>query len=254
MTTSASHSPANAETYFLPGPILLLGAPGVGKGTQAQILMAEFGIPQISTGDILRSNIAEGTPLGKTAKSLIDEGQLVDDNIVQGMVGNRLTGHEDVVDGFILDGFPRTLGQADWLDTYLHQIRSTAPNTPLEGRGITLPVVAIHIAVSYDELLRRITGRRTCPVCKSIYNIYSNPPKIANHCDLEGSELVQRPDDTEAVFAERMNTFKAQTSQVINYYHREGRFEEVEGDQPVEQVTAAITNALKRLRQFVRIA
>ena len=242
------------DSSFLPGPILLLGAPGVGKGTQAQLLMAKFAIPQISTGDILRFNIAEGTALGKAAKSLIDAGHLVDDDIVQRMVGDRLTGHEDVMDGFLLDGFPRTLGQADWLDHHLSHLRSSALGTSLEGRGITLPVVVIHMVVNYDVLLRRITGRRTCQACKKIYNIYSNPPKVADRCDLDGSQLVQRPDDTEAVFAERMNAFNEKTSKVIDYYHKEGRFEAVDGDQPVEQVTAAIMKALRSLRQSVQVA
>jgi adenylate kinase len=215
------------------------------------MLMAEFSIPQISTGDILRFNIAQGTALGRMAKSLIDAGHLVDDEIVQRMVGDRLDGHNDVMDGFLLDGFPRTLGQASWLDNHLHHIRSSALGTHREGRGITLPVVAIHIMVSYDELLRRITGRRICPTCKSIYNIYSNPPKVDDRCDVDSAQLTQRPDDTEAVFAERMNAFNEKTSKVIDYYRKEGRFKEVEGAQPVEQVTAAIIKALKDLRQPV---
>lgn len=247
---SATHlTPAPADTTFLPGPVLLLGAPGVGKGTQAQLLMAAFGIPQISTGDILRENIAKGTELGKKAKSLIDEGQLVDDEIVQGMVGDRLTGQEDALDGFILDGFPRTLVQADWLDHFLDDVRHSAPQQGLQGHGITLPVVAIHITVSYDELLHRITGRRTCPGCKSIYNIYSNPPKLSDHCDIEGATLVQRPDDTEAVFAERMNAFNALTAPVIEHYRVSNRFREVNGEASVEQVAQSIVAALKDLRQ-----
>ena len=131
----------------MPGPVLLLGAPGVGKGTQAQRLMAEFGIPQISTGDILRDNIARGTELGKAAKGLMDQGQLVPDEMVNGMVAARLA-QADVERGYILDGFPRTLGQAEWLDAQLPMFRDTPP------------LVAINLRVDEGELLRRITGRR----------------------------------------------------------------------------------------------
>ena len=232
---SATHRPAPAETNFLPGPVLLLGAPGVGKGTQAKSLMVEFGIPQISTGDLLRGNIARGTELGKAARSLMDQGQLVSDDLVNQMVADRLK-QPDVVRGYILDGFPRTLNQAEWVD---REIASKAQ---------TLPIVAISIVVSYDKLLRRITGRRLSPVGR-IYNIYSNPPAVPGICDVDGSTLIQRSDDSEAVFAERMKTFEAQTAPVVEHYRKQGRFEEVDGDQSVEQVTAEITAALKRLRE-----
>jgi adenylate kinase len=236
LTNSAAHTaPAPADSNFLPGPVLLLGAPGVGKGTQAQLLVSAFGIPQISTGDILRSNIAQGTPLGKSAKSLMDQGQLVSDDLVNQMVADRLA-QPDTTRGYILDGFPRTINQAEWVDAHLNSSNST------------LPVVAISILVDYEELLHRITGRRTCPVCKSIYNIYSNPPKTAGKCDKEGADLVQRPDDTEEVFTERMKTFNAQTAPVVEHYRDQGRFQEVNGDQSVESVTAAIQQALKTLR------
>lgn len=236
MTNSAAQTqPAPADTTFLPGPVLLLGAPGVGKGTQAQLLMGRFGIPQISTGDILRSNIAKGTKLGKAAKDLVDAGQLVSDDLVNEMVADRLA-ESDTESGYILDGFPRTLNQAIWIDNHL------------AGAKTALPIVAVHITVSYNELLHRITGRRTCPGCKSIYNVFSNPPKLEGKCDIEGAELVQRPDDTEPVFIERMKTFEAQTAPVIEHYRSQGRFREVDGDQPVESVTAAITAALRSLR------
>ncbi|WP_213804885.1 adenylate kinase [Granulicella sp. dw_53] len=236
MTNSAAQTqPAPADTTFLPGPVLLLGAPGVGKGTQAQLLMGRFRIPQISTGDILRSNIAKGTKLGKAAKDLVDAGQLVSDDLVNEMVADRLA-ESDTESGYILDGFPRTLNQAIWIDNHL------------AGAKIALPIVAVHITVSYDELLHRITGRRTCPGCKSIYNVFSNPPKLEGKCDIEGAELVQRPDDTEPVFIERMKTFEAQTAPVIEHYRSQGRFREIDGDQPVESVTGAITAALRSLR------
>jgi adenylate kinase len=233
--SSSPHSPAPADNNFLPGPILLLGAPGVGKGTQAKALMASFGIPQISTGDILRANIANGTPLGKAAKSLMDQGQLVSDDLVNQMVAGRLA-QPDTKRGYILDGFPRTINQAEWLDSHL------------SASSTTLPVVAISIVVNYDHLLRRITGRRISPAGR-IYNIYSNPSAADGVCDVDGSTLVQRPDDSEQVFVERMKTFEAQTAPVIEHYRKQGRFREVDGDRPVEEVTASIKEALRTLRQ-----
>lgn len=237
MTNSeAHHTPAPADAIFLPGPVLLLGAPGVGKGTQAQLLMAEFGIPQISTGDLFRGHRAQHTKLGMLAEELMSQGQLVPDDLVNQMVADRLT-QPDTQRGYILDGFPRTLPQATWLDAHLGQF------------GNALPVVAISITVDYDELLHRITGRRTCPVCKSIYNTFSNPPKVAGICDNEGATLVQRTDDSEEVFTERMKTFDLQTAPVVEHYRTQGRFEEIDGHHSVEQVAASITAALKRLRK-----
>jgi adenylate kinase len=236
LTTSTSPTPpAPADSKFLPGPVLLLGAPGVGKGTQAKALMASYGIPQISTGDILRANIAKGTSLGKAAKSLMDQGTLVSDDLVNDMVADRLA-EPDTKRGYILDGFPRTINQAEWLDKHL-----IASETPL-------PVVAISIVVSYDQLLHRITGRRISPAGR-IYNIYSNPPAVAGICDVDGSVLVQRPDDSEQVFVERMKTFEAQTAPVVEHYRKQGRFKEVDGDHPVERVTASIKEALQALRR-----
>ena len=240
---------ASAEKDFVPGPVLLLGAPGVGKGTQAKALMAAYGIPQISTGDILRANISKGTPLGKQAKALVDQGILVSDDLVNQMVANRLA-QPDVEKGYILDGYPRTLNQAEWLDNHLVAERLLHGDKSTVGQfsaGAALPVVAIHIVVDYEQLLRRITGRRISPAGR-IYNTYSNPPATSGICDTDGSKLVQRPDDSEAVFTERMKTFETQTAPVIEHYRKQGRFEEIDGDQPVEQVTSAIEDALKRLR------
>jgi adenylate kinase len=231
---STNHSPAPANENFLPGPVLLLGAPGVGKGTQAKLLMAEFGIPQISTGDILRANISQGTPLGKQAKALVDQGTLVSDDLVNQMVTDRLC-QPDTRRGYILDGFPRTLNQATWLDSHLSDV------------CIALPVIAISIVVDYKQLLHRITGRRICP-SGHIFNIYSNPPATPGICDVDGSALIQRPDDCEAVFTERMKTFESQTAPVIEHYRKQGRFEEIDGDHSVEQVTATISAALIHLR------
>ena len=232
-TDAAQSAPAPAGT-FLPGPVLLLGAPGVGKGTQAQLLMAALGIPQISTGDLLRDHRARHTKLGMLAEDLMKQGLLVADDLVNGMVAERLA-QPDAQSGYILDGYPRTLPQADWLDEHL-------------AGAMSIPVVAISIAVDYDQLLHRVTGRRTCPVCNTIYNVFSNPPKVANTCDHEGAALMQRTDDSEEVFAERMKTFDALTSPVVDHYRTQGRFEEIDGDRAVEEVADTITATLRRLR------
>ena len=215
--------------------MLLLGAPGVGKGTQAQKLVAEFGIPQISTGDLLREHRRNHTELGMLADDLMARGELVPDDLVIKMVIDRLA-NPDCTRGFILDGFPRTLAQATWVDTYL-----------AEQSG-ALPVVAISIQVEHDDLLRRITGRRSSPSGRT-YNIYTAPPRVPGKDDMDGSKLTQRNDDTEEVFEQRMKTFYEQTAPVIEHYRGQGRFAEVDGSQPVETVTAAIRGELQRLRQ-----
>ena len=221
---------------IVPGPILLLGAPGVGKGTQAKELVQHWGIPQISTGDLLRANVAQGTPLGKTAKEIMHRGELVPDSLVNEMVAVRLQ-QPDTVKGYILDGFPRTLAQAHWLDGRL----AMQPEA--------LPLVAVSIQVDYNQLLRRITGRRNCPVCQTIYNVYSKPPQRAGFCDVEGAALTQRADDTEKAFAERMRAYAAQTAPVIEHYRELGRFIEVPGDGQIAAIAAGIVAAVERLRE-----
>jgi adenylate kinase len=241
--TNKNPVPAND---FIPGPVLLLGAPGVGKGTQAQVLMDAWGIPQISTGDLIRDNIRLGTDVGKEFQELVAKGIFVPDDLVNRMVAGRLH-MPDVSRGFILDGYPRTLGQAKWLDAAL------AEGNPLTGighfPGTMVPVIAVSIEVRYDELLRRITGRRTGPVSKRIYNIHTNPPLVEGVDDVDGQPLVQRPDDTEEVFTERMKQFADLTAPVIEHYRGLGRFEVVDGEQSVETVTASIVAALKRMRR-----
>ena len=218
----------------LPGPVLLLGAPGVGKGTQAKRLMDEFNIPQISTGDLLREHRRNHTPLGMMADELMATGQLVPDDLVNKMVATRLT-EPDTARGYILDGFPRTLNQAEWLDEQL--------------KGSKLPVVAVSMVVPERVLLERITGRMSCPVCGTIYNRYSEPPKHEGVCDREGCTLTQRADDTESVFYERMKAFEAKTAAVIEYYRaQDSRFAEVDGNLPVDEVTQSIRATLFRLR------
>jgi adenylate kinase len=223
------------ESDTVPGPILLMGAPGGGKGTQARELVKVWNIPQISTGDLLRANVAEGTKVGKAAKEIMGRGELVPDSLVDEMVAVRLL-EPDTARGYILDGFPRTLGQAQWLDTRIAaQIES-------------LPVVAVNIQVNYNQLLRRITGRRNCPVCQTIYNVYMHPPKQEGICDIEGAELVQRADDTEEVFKERMRAYEALTAPVVEHYRAQGRFAEVDGDRPIAVIASGIVAAVERLR------
>lgn len=219
----------------VPGPVLLLGAPGVGKGTQSKRLMDAFKIPQISTGDLLREHRSRHTSLGMAADELMSKGQLVPDEIVNDMVAARLA-EPDTAQGYILDGYPRTLHQAEWLDGQL-------------ADGL-LPVVAIHIVVPERKLLERITGRLICPVCGTIYNLYSGPPKQPGICDRDGGRLVHRADDTEPVFQERMKAFEAKTAAVIEYYRTHGgRFAEVDGDREVDAVTQSVRTALSRLRR-----
>lgn len=220
---------------LVPGPILLLGAPGVGKGTQAKALVKAWGIPQISTGDLLRSNVERGTERGLQAKHLIDQGILVPDDLVNQMVADRLK-QPDTVSGYILDGFPRTLGQANWLDQHL------------AGMPGTLPVIAISIRVSYNQLLRRITGRRICSVCKTIYNAYLQPPAVDEICDKDGAKLVRRSDDSQEVFDGRMRAYESQTAPVVEHYRGLGRFQEVDGELEVDAVSAGIMTAIARLR------
>jgi len=237
MSSSATSIEQGRETgrKTQPGPILLLGAPGVGKGTQAKELVKLWGIPQISTGDLLRANVAQGTQLGRVAKEIMGRGELVPDSLVNEMVAVRLL-EPDTVRGYILDGFPRTLGQANWLDGRLAaQVES-------------MPVVAVSIQVNYNQLLRRISGRRNCPVCQTIYNIYMNPPKRDRFCDIEGAALVQRADDTEEVFKERMRSYAALTAPVVDHYRELGRFAEVDGDRPIATIAAGIVDAVERLR------
>jgi adenylate kinase len=220
----------------LPGPILLLGAPGVGKGTQAKELVKIWGIPQISTGDLLRANVSQGTQLGRVAKEIMGRGELVPDSLMEDMVAARLRA-PDTKRGYILDGFPRTLGQASWLDGQL----GLNPKS--------LPVVAVSIQVDYNQLLRRITGRRNCPVCQTIYNVFMNPPKRDGFCDIEGAALVERADDTEEVFKERMRAYEALTAPVVEHYRALGRFAEVDGDRPIVTIAAGIVAAVERLRK-----
>jgi adenylate kinase len=240
--------PAQHRTTLIPGPVLLLGAPGVGKGTQAKAIVAAWGIPQISTGDLLREIRNRDVRPSAIAERLLREGKLheddlarmaagklVSDALVNDMVAARLE-EPDTVRGYILDGFPRTLVQADWLDGQL------------ASSGSSLPVVAVSLRVNEERLLLRITGRRNCPTCKRIYNMHLKPPIADTVCDFDQTVLEQRADDTAAVFAERMRAYADQTAPVLEHYRRLGRFAEVDGDSSVDTVTESILDAVERLR------
>lgn len=230
---------ARIAASVTPGPILLLGAPGAGKGTQSKVLMADWAIPQISTGDLLREMrkdaVRSASPLGRQIRQVMDAGQLVSNDLVQAMVLERLQ-RPDTRRGYVLDGFPRTLPQAEWLDEQLG------------GQRETLPVVAVNVHVSYTNLLRRLTGRRTCPACGRIYNIYFHPPETDTICDADGTALTQRADDSESVACERLRTHEALTAPVVEHYRAQGRFREVDGELPVEDVTRLVIDAIVRLR------
>jgi adenylate kinase len=212
------------------GPVILLGAPGAGKGTQAKLIATRYGIPQISTGDILRDNVVRGTDLGKKADPIMKSGGYVPDDLVLPMVEERL-GQPDCERGFILDGFPRTVGQAEWLDQYLAS-RSFA--------GRTMAPVVINIKVGYNQLLQRLTGRRSCPVDGRIYNIYFQPPQKEGVCDSCGAALVHRKDDQEEVISERLREYEAKTLPLLDYYRGEGRLREVNGELSPEEVTTKL--------------
>jgi adenylate kinase len=209
------------------GAVILLGAPGAGKGTQAKEIVAAYGIPQISTGDLLRDNVARKTTLGIQAKAVMERGELVSDELVCDMVEERLK-QPDCARGFVLDGFPRTVKQAQWLDRLLQGLR-------FEGRAI--PPVVIDFAVGYNQLLRRLTGRRSCPTCGRIYNVYFQPPRVADICDVDGSSLVTRKDDSEEVISERLKSYERQTLPLSDYYRGQGRLHSVNGERPLAEIT-----------------
>ena len=215
------------------GPIILLGPPGAGKGTQAKRIATRYGIPQVSTGDILRENVERGTELGRQARDVMARGDLVPDNLVCDMVALRLR-NADCGRGFILDGFPRTAAQAGWLDAFLEN--EFFDNS---HRGKCLPIV-IRMDVDYNHLLLRITGRRSCPKCGLIYNVHFQPPRVANTCDVDGSQLVTRNDDREDVIRERLTAYELQTRPVVEYYERKGRLVPVNADLPVDEVSEQV--------------
>jgi len=240
---SAAVNPKAKERVV--GPIILLGPPGAGKGTQAKFIVDTFGIPQISTGDILRDNVARKTELGLKAKDIMGRGDLVPDELVCDMVAVRLQ-QPDCARGFILDGFPRTVRQAEWLDGQLERMRA---GKDAQGQMACAPPVVIRLVVEYNQLLQRLTGRRSCPTCGLIYNVYYQPPKVSGLCDCDGTPLVQRRDDTEEVIAERLKAYEQLTLPLVDYYGPRGRLIEVNGDQPVEAVAKQVFGALENVNR-----
>jgi adenylate kinase len=193
--------------------LMLLGAPGAGKGTQAQRLVDKYGIPQISTGDLLRANVREGTALGTEAKKYMDAGKLVSDDLIIRMMGDRLA-KADCQKGFILDGFPRTIPQAEALGVLLGKL------------GLKLDYV-LSIEVAEEELIGRLTGRRTCPGCNAMYHIKASPPKKEGICDKCGTALIQRSDDNETTIRSRLAVYNEQTVPLKNFYAKTGQLREV---------------------------
>jgi adenylate kinase len=222
------------ETSLDVGPVVLLGPPGAGKGTQAKRIMQRFGIPQVSTGDLLRQNVALGTELGMAAKAVMARGELVSDDLVCNMVRDRLM-LPDCQRGYILDGFPRTAAQAGWLDALLdHELFDKSRPTR------AWPIV-IRLDVDYNQLLLRITGRRSCPTCGRIYNVHFQPPREDERCDLpHGTKLETRNDDRLEVIQPRLTAYQEQTRPVADYYQRTGRLISVNGDLPMDDVTDQI--------------
>jgi len=241
MGTEMVQKPEAGKVGTVVGPVILLGAPGAGKGTQAQRITDYFGIPQISTGDILRDHIRRGTELGLRAKAQMDQGKLVDDQLVCEMVADRIA-QPDCATGFILDGFPRTVKQAQWLDRHLNQNRCFETE-----KGCLKQPIVIQLTVEYNDLLRRLTGRRTCPTCGRIYNAYtSQKPLVDDVCDVDGSALATRKDDREEVIKERLKNYEDQTLPLAGYYSMRKRLVEIDGSgADVDAITSAVRRAIE---------
>jgi len=226
------------ETSRDVGPVVLLGPPGAGKGTQAKRIKEHYCIPHISTGDLLRDNVARGTEVGLVAKAVMARGELVSDDLVCNMVRGRLA-QPDCGRGYILDGFPRTAAQAGWLDALLDD-RLFDNSRPTRA----WPIV-INLEVDYNQLLLRITGRRSCPTCGRIFNVHFQPPRADELCDFDGTKLVTRNDDRLEVIQPRLTAYQDQTRPVADYYQRTGRLISVNGELSIDQVTQEIYRVLE---------
>lgn len=214
--------------------LIVLGAPGSGKGSQCKWITRDYNVPHISTGDIFRKNIAEGTELGKKAKEYMDKGALVPDELVIDLLKSRLDEADCVEQGFLLDGFPRTLSQAEALTGYL------------ESKGIALDKV-INLDVPDEEIMSRALNRRTCenPDCKEIYNMRDNPPKVEGVCDKCGAKLFVRDDDNAETVTNRLNVYHSQTEPLIKYYTEKGVLSTVIGQEKFEDTVALVKDVLK---------
>ena len=219
------------------GPVLLLGPPGAGKGTQSKQIVDRYRIPQVSTGDLLRDHVGRGTELGLEARAIMARGELVPDELMYGIVACRLR-DADCKRGFVLDGFPRTAPQAGWLDAFLEK--------EVFENSVKCPPIVIQLLVDYNQLLQRLTGRRSCPACGRLYNIHSQPPLVDELCDCDGSKLVIRDDDREEVISGRLAAYESWTRPVADYYRVQRRLVAVNADRPVENVTAQIFGVIDR--------
>jgi adenylate kinase len=212
-------------------PVIFLGAPGAGKGTQAREISTRLGIPHISTGDMLRQAAEQQTPLGLAAKAQMDLGDLVTDEVVCGIAQARLQ-QPDTTKGFILDGFPRTLRQAEFLDRLLQE----------QGRGA--PIV-LNILIDRDVEFKRLTGRRTCPFCGRIYNMYFNPPRHDEVCDVDGARLIQRADDHPEAIEQRLQAYRLLTSPLVEYYRQRKLLHDIDGNRESAAITRDICQVLR---------
>lgn len=211
--------------------LVLLGPPGVGKGTQASAIKEQLSVPHISTGDMLREAIARGTPVGRVAKKIVDAGDLVPDEVMADMVRERL-GADDASRGFILDGYPRTLGQGKTLRDILQD----------DGKVLDH---AICLTVEREEIIRRLASRRTCAACGALYNLNGSPPRTEGRCDRCSGELLQRDDDREEVISRRLAVYEEMTRPLIGFYREEGILREIDAGGTVQEVGRRVTEALK---------
>jgi Adenylate kinase (EC 2.7.4.3) len=214
--------------------IILMGPPGAGKGTQAKKIAEKYHIPHISTGDMFRRAIAEGTEMGRKAKSFLDQGKLVPDEVTSGIVRERLA-EDDCQNGFLLDGYPRNLTQVKHLETILDEL----------GKELDC---CIHIDVDHSLLMKRITGRRICRDCGATYHLEFNPPKEDGVCDLCGGKLYQRSDDKEEKVQTRLEVYRDQTAPLLEYYRKQGILQNINGEQAIDQVFADIDRLLSTLK------
>jgi len=214
--------------------VILLGPPGAGKGTQAQRIAQRYQLPHLSTGDMFRDHIFRGTELGRKAKPLMERGELVPDEIVLGMVEDRID-QPDCANGFVFDGFPRTLQQADDLERICKE----------HNLGCT---IVLHMVVDPALLMRRLTGRRICKADGHIYNVYERPPRREGICDVDGSELIHRPDDTEGVIGERLAAYDRQTQPLVEYYTSRGLLHPIDAMADADKVTECIAGILDRAK------
>lgn len=210
--------------------LVLMGLPGAGKGTQAEQIVEKYGIPHISTGDMFRAAMKEGTPLGQKAKSFMDAGELVPDEVTIGIVRERLA-KDDCQNGFLLDGFPRTVAQAEALETIMNDLNRTINHV-------------INIDVDTNDLMERLTGRRVCPVCGATYHVMFNPPKEEGVCDKDQAALIQRDDDKPETVAKRLEVNASQQQPLLDFYQEKGYLRAINGNQDIQTVTEDVYRLL----------